>query len=40
MRKLASDPKLGKADKGWLKQDINQIKEAKGKIKEIHQEKI
>ena len=26
LRELANDPKLGKADKGWLKQEINSVK--------------
>lgn len=33
LRELATDPKLGKSDKGWLKQEINEI--ARGKKKHI-----
>ncbi|WP_228378471.1 polymorphic toxin type 8 domain-containing protein [Chryseobacterium sp. CCH4-E10] len=29
LRELATDPKLGKADKGWLKSDINQVSKGK-----------
>ena len=31
LRELADDPKLGSADRGWLKQEINQIKRGKRK---------
>lgn len=33
LKQLATDPKLGKSDKGWLKQEINEI--ARGKKKHI-----
>ncbi|WP_312901538.1 polymorphic toxin type 8 domain-containing protein [Chryseobacterium taichungense] len=29
LRELATDPKLGKADKGWLKSDINKVTKGK-----------
>lgn len=31
LKELANDPKLGKADKGWIKQDMNEIKAGKRK---------
>ena len=31
LKKLASDPKTGKADKGWIKSEMNQIKRGKRK---------
>jgi len=31
LRELANDPKLGKADKGWIKQGLNQINRGKRK---------
>ncbi|AZA52050.1 DUF6443 domain-containing protein [Chryseobacterium sp. G0201] len=31
LRELSTDPKLGKADKGWLKSDINKIEQGKRK---------
>ena len=29
LRELANDPKLGRADRGWIKQDINSINQGK-----------
>ncbi|MDP3930236.1 MAG: polymorphic toxin type 8 domain-containing protein, partial [Bacteroidota bacterium] len=29
LRELVSDPKLGKSDKGWIKQEMNQIDRGK-----------
>ncbi|MDR7740760.1 polymorphic toxin type 8 domain-containing protein [Riemerella anatipestifer] len=31
LRELSDDPKLGKADKGWLKSDINKVNQGKRK---------
>lgn len=31
LKELSNDPKLGKADKGWIKQDMNEIKAGKRK---------